>query len=387
MEKPLNVLVTAGRFLPATGIVRALHRAGARVDVADSYDLAPALHSRSTDKAHVISPPSVEPIRFVDDVAEIVRQRHIDLVVPSFEEGFYLSRYSDRVPAPVFTAPFDTLARLHDKSQFLKLCQDLNLRTPKTIIASTRDELREAARQFFYFVARPVFSRGGHVYMTNHGPRANETTVENCEPTPENPWLVQEYVEGRDACSFSVARDGKIIVHCAYEPSIPTPGGWSVQFSSIKDFGALEIASTICAELGFSGFIGFDYRRTWDGVVMIECNPRSTAGVFLSPEDRVGEALLGGSRELHVVEPGLSRQYDSYLLEPHLTGQPAHEIVRALLTTPDAMTSGIDVLPSLFCFIGRRHWSRVGKREHRDVGPALLAEISWDGSPLPPDAS
>jgi len=42
MARDLNVLVTSGRVSPAVPLVRALHDAGARVDVADSYRLAPA---------------------------------------------------------------------------------------------------------------------------------------------------------------------------------------------------------------------------------------------------------------------------------------------------------------------------------------------------------
>jgi glutathione synthase/RimK-type ligase-like ATP-grasp enzyme len=339
MDRDLRVLVTCGRFAPATALVRQLHDAGASVDVADACKLAPALHSNAADEIHVVAPPAREPVRFAQDVAKIMRQRRIDLVVPAFEEGFYLARYAELVPAPLFAPPFETIARLHDKSRFLKLCRDLGLRMPRTTVVDSRDDLREAVRDFDEFVARPAFSRGGQIYLTNHGPRAGETAVDDCDPTPDNPWLVQEYVDGEDACSFSVAREGQVVVHCPYAPSIPSPGGWSVQFSSIEDFGSLEVASRICAELGVNGFIGFDYRRTRDGLVMIECNPRCSAGIFLCPEGWVGEAVIGDQRTLRMVEPGRRRQYDAYLLDRHMTRLPAPRLVHELLTTPDAFMS------------------------------------------------
>jgi len=65
----INVLVTGGRFPPATGIVRALHAAGATVDAADGYKLAPALHSTAVKKLHVVAPTATQPIQFVRDVA------------------------------------------------------------------------------------------------------------------------------------------------------------------------------------------------------------------------------------------------------------------------------------------------------------------------------
>lgn len=383
MARDLKVLVTCGRFQPATAMIRALHGVGARVDVADAYELSPALHSNAADEVHVVAPPAREPVRFAEDIAEIVRQRQIDLVVPAFEEGFFLARYAELVPAPLFAPPFEVIARLHDKARFLELCRDLGLRTPRTTVVTSRADLRHAVGQLQNFVARPAFSRGGMVYLTNHGPRAGESTVDDCEPTLDNPWLVQEYVDGADACSFSIARRGKVVVHCPYEPSVPSPGGFSVQFSSIEDFGSLHTASKVCAELGYNGFIGFDYRRTKDGLVMIECNPRGSAGIFLTPGGWVGEAVLGEPRDLRVVEPGHRRQYDAYMLDRHMTRLSGPRLVRELLTTPDAFMSVHDVLPALYFFISRRHWSTVAKNEHISVGRAFVEDISWDGSPMP----
>jgi len=382
----LAVLVTSGRFQPATALVRALHEIGARVDVADSYELSPALHSHRADRAHVTAPPASEPLRFVDDVARIVRDRDIDLVVPSFEETFFLARYAHRIPAPVFTSPFATVAELHDKSRFVPLCERIGLPVPATVVARSQDELAAAVAGREAFVARPAFSRGGLVYLTNHGPRAGESRIEDCLPTPDNPWLVQDYVEGDDACSFSVAREGEILLHCPYEPTIAAEGGWSIQFATIDDFGSLEAASRVAEATRFTGCIGFDYRRTREGVVMIEANPRSSAGAFFAPGAWLAEAITGLACGLRVVPAGLRRQYDAYLLDPHIPSGPPAAIIHALLTTPDAFFDPRDVMPSLYFLTSRRHWSRAARDEHVSVGRAFVDDMSWDGSPMPDDA-
>lgn len=383
MADDLSVLVLCGRFPPATAIVRAFHDAGARVDVADSLEMAPALHSNRADKAHLVAAPAREPERFAHDVAAVVADRGIDLVLPSFEDTFFIARYADVVPAPIFAPPFPVLAGLHDKSRFVELCGRLGLRTPATIVAGDSAELADAVQQFPDFVARPAFSRGGMVYLTNHGPRAGESRLEDCSPISDNPWLVQEYVEGADACSYSVARDGQVLLHVAYEPRVTGPGGWSIQFATVDDFGSLEVAQRVAGELGFTGHIGFDYRRADDGLVMIECNPRSSAGAFFPPGEWLVEAMVGQEPELRTAPPGLVRQYDAYLLDRHLHRAPPAQLVRELLHGRDALFDAHDVLPNLYFLLARRHWSTVAREEHVSVSQAFVADIAWDGTPMP----
>ena len=386
MKSDLRTLVTSGRFPPATAVVRGLHSIGAHVDAADPYRLSPALHSSAVEQLHEVASTVHETARFLQDIGDIVRQRQIDLIVPAFEEGFYLAKYAALLPAPVFAPDFKAIERLHSKSRFLELCRELGLRTPKTIMASSRDELRSAIAQFQTYVARPAYSRAGMTCLTNHGPRAGESSVEACQPTATNPWLVQEFVEGHDACSTSIARNGRILVHCNYEPTLASDGGWSIQFASVADTGSFDIASRICSELNITGFVGFDYRRTDDGIVMIECNPRSSAGLFLTPETWIGEAVLGDPSDLtetRFVEPGIRRQYDAYVLNQKVSHLSAREVVRTLLTTPEALMTPHDVLPAFFFFLSRRHWSAVAKREHTDYGDAYFGDIAWDGTPLP----
>ena len=57
-------------------------------------------------------------------------------MIPAFEEAFYLATQLDRLSetTEIFTAPFPTLARLHDKATFTTLAQKLGLPLPETIV-------------------------------------------------------------------------------------------------------------------------------------------------------------------------------------------------------------------------------------------------------------
>jgi len=324
-------------------------------------------------------------LRFLEDVARIVRERSIDLIVPSWEEGFYVSRYANHIDARVFAPQFSTIETLHNKANFVGLCEDLGLRTPKTVIAKNKETLQSAIAEIEPddFVARPAFSRGGIVYFTNHGPRAGEMTIDDCRPSEDNPYLVQEYVDGRDACSVSIVRDGKVLVHGTYEPSVAGSGGFAMQLTSIDDFGTLDVVTRVAERFDYTGFLCFDYRRTADGFVMIECNPRSTAGCFLMPEAWIGEAILGISNELRIVDAGQRRQLDAYLLVGPGRKLKGRALVHELLSTPDAVLSAHDILPAFYCLINRRHFSTRADHGHHEMMSTFARDIEWDGSPMP----
>lgn len=76
----------------------------------------------------------------------IVREHEIDVIVPAFEEAFYISTQIERLSraTKVFASPFRTLARLHDKGAFARLVTQLGLPIPETVVVTSDDELRDA---------------------------------------------------------------------------------------------------------------------------------------------------------------------------------------------------------------------------------------------------
>lgn len=311
-RQQLNILVIGSRLEPSTALWRGLAATGARVDVADFYRRVPARPLGTVAGEHLVAPPAQQPLRFVEEVADIVRRRDIDLVVPAFEEGFYLSCYAAMIPATVFAPAFATIERLHNKLRFLDICRDLDLPAPDSIAASSREDLRAAVGQFDAFIAKPAFSRGGR-HFTNRGHRAGAMSIDDCAPTPGHPWLVQRYVDGVDACSFSVVRDGRIVLHSVYAPSESIDDGRAIEIASIDDFGSLAAASKIAAAVDYNGFLSLDYRRTPEGFVMIECNPRVTAGILLAPDVWIGDAIRGAAAAVRLVPAGHRSRYDGQL--------------------------------------------------------------------------
>src|SRR5436190_13714239 len=193
----MRLLITSSRMPFALDAIRKLGERGHEVFACDSYAASPGSHSRYL-KAHFTTASATgDPARFAADVERIAKEKEIEVVLPMFEEVFYLAAQHERICAVtrLYAPPFRTLAQVHDKGTFQELCDRLEIRTPHTTLAHTAEELRDACDGYPRYFARAAFSRGGVGLLTNTGPLAGHLSPEDCRPTEANPWLVQEFVD------------------------------------------------------------------------------------------------------------------------------------------------------------------------------------------------
>lgn len=386
----MNVLVTSSRFPHALCEIRHLGACGHRVYASDTFRSAPGMHSRFVAESFVTASPTFETARFIDQIVEIARERHIDVIVPAFEEALHLAEHRARLPerTHLFCSDLDTLTRLHDKRRFVELSSRLQMRVPRTLVARSEDELRRAIEVLPNYIARPVYSRGGVVILTNQGPLAGEVPLTACRPTPVQPWIVQEYVRGTDVCSFSVAQHGRIVAHCAYEHPRTIDHAGGIFFESIDEPEALTLARRYVEALGYHGQISFDFMRTPHGLVPLECNPRPTAGVFMMRPRDLCDAVFGEiDGPTRVVPAGIRRQIAAALLRDMVRNWreiPA-DVLALLSGAEDVYAAPGDAMPALYSMLSYGHVRRfrrhVGRRRrrHTDLVAAQFYDVLWDG--------
>jgi hypothetical protein len=383
-------MVTSCRFPFALELVRKLGARGEEVVAADSYAAAPAMQSRERAESVVLGGANVDPPAYADQVAAVARDRDVDLLVPAYEEVFFLARNRRRLEeVELFAASFDALAQLHDKVSFVALCERLGLPTPATRVARGDDELAEAIAATPRYLARPAYSRGGVYLLTNAGPRAGRLPARDCHPTPAWPWLVQEYVEAEDVCSFSVARDGRVLAHLEYEIPAKLDDSYGIQFVSADPTESLPLVQRIVAELGYTGQISFDYKRGKSGLLMIECNPRATHGLALAPDDLLDKAIChpGEVDAPLLVEPGRKMQFDLGIVKDVLGRKlPVLRGLRDLLTVRDLYLDKHDIVPALYGLALVRHdmaARHLAQDKHAEIAEALTDDVMWNGEPIP----
>jgi predicted ATP-grasp superfamily ATP-dependent carboligase len=390
----VNLLVTSSRMPFALDEIRKFGRRGHRVFAADTFSTSPGGHSRFVRARMEVAPPTYAPAAFLADVKQIVLARRIDLIIPCFEEVFYLARHGDELSQIVrlFASGLPVLARLHDKAAFNALAREAGVPVPETTLVDSAEDLRAALREYPRYVARPAWSRGGIEVLANAGPLAGMMALDDCHPSHERPWIVQRYVDGSDLCTFSVAQHGRVVLHCTYAHPLEIEHRGGIVFESVDEPEALRRVQQLVEATGYHGQLGVDFRRDGQGLFAVECNPRPTAGVHLADDAEVVDAVLAPPPgPVRVVPAGRRRKYTSAIVRDMLLHWSHLRSDAAYLFSDDAedvFAAPGDRLPALYQVLCYAHM--LAFRVHHRApahGTGLMAAyfdgIEWNGGVIP----
>ncbi len=378
----MNILITSSRAPVALELIRAFGRAGHRVYATDTLRWTVGSHSRYLAQHIITPPPRYDSAGFAAALLQIIARAQIDWLIPTSEEVFFVARHHQQLAAHtrVFTEPLDTLGGLHHKQRFQLRCAALGIRTPRTVLARDTAELRAALPCFPAYLLKPAYSRFATQIITNCGPRASQLPLESCRPTPAQPWLVQQYIDGESICSYSTLHGGHVTAHCAYITPHKVNHGSGVQFESIDGAETLAIVRRLGAALGYTGQLSLDFIQGEDRLYLLECNPRATSGVHLIDSN----ALLGGltnSCQPTWVEPaGRRRQLALALLASglaHPRGWPA--LLHALTRVRDVIFERADPLPALAQLRAAIAFATISRRKQIGLVAAMTDDIEWNG--------
>jgi glutathione synthase/RimK-type ligase-like ATP-grasp enzyme len=383
----VKLLVTSSRMPFALDVIRKLGERGHEVYACDSYEASPGNHSRYLAGHFTTASATEDPQQFASDVERIADVNEIELVLPMFEEVFYLAAQYERLSkvTRLYAPPFQTLAQVHDKGTFQELCDRLEIRTPHTTLAHSPAELKDAIDQYPRYFARAAFSRGGVGLLTNTGPLAGHLSADECDPTEANPWLVQEFVDGPMHCTYSCLHEGGVASHMSYRAPRQWEHSTGIQFLSVDSTDTLPTVEHLGKELGWEGQMSLDFIETDDGLVMIECNPRPTDGVLLMSAEELERGLLAPQDETLLVPPGREEQLDFAVLaqifkEPLRDAPKSIHDLRKIAGTDKGWR---DAMPKLYSFLALARFERLSLRQREQLFVAMSDGITWDGQSIP----
>jgi hypothetical protein len=383
----MRVLITSSRMPFALDAIRKLGERGHEVYASDSYEASPGNHSHYLAGHFVTASPSDDPAGFAADVERIAAENEIEVVLPMFEDVFYLAAQHERLSAvtKLYAPPFRTLAQVHDKGTFQELCDGLEIRTPQTVLAHSPDELTEAIGRFPGYFARAAFSRGGIGLLTNTGPLAGHLQPGDCHPTEANPWLVQEFVDGPMQCTYSALHQGKVASHMSYRAPRQWEHSTGIQFLSVDAKDTLPIVERLGTDLEWDGQMSLDFIETDDGLVMIECNPRPTDGVLLMSAEELERGLLAPDQDVLLVPPGREEQLD-FAVCAQIFREPLQEAPKTIhdLARIHGTDRGWrDSMPKLYSFLALCRFERLSLKDREQLFVAMADGITWDGQSIP----
>ncbi|MCK0438564.1 ATP-grasp domain-containing protein [Gordonia alkaliphila] len=388
-----RILATSARMPFAVDEIHKLgEEIGHSVIATDTFKQSPGMHSKGADEAIVTRPPTQDPDGFVEDVIAIIDEHKVDWVLPMFEEVFYLAANRTKVQGDrdvtLFYPELDALLEVNDKSTFAELCKRLELPLAETIVCTTPEEFVAATQRWEHWFGRATFGRGGLDVITNTGPLAGETAVEDIKPTEQDPWLVQEFLVGTDRCSWSIVHEGEVVLHATYEHPLAIDDRGGIVFASVDSPESLAATQKIAKELNWTGQISMDYLVTEDGThYMVECNPRPTAGCTIATAEELDTALFRPDG-LVVVPAGRKKMIKAAVLRDALLHPSrAKSDFAAAKGAKGVYDQRKDHMPLIYSALSLRHVLAYRKalgieRNKEQLVAAQFFDILYDGSPL-----
>jgi predicted ATP-grasp superfamily ATP-dependent carboligase len=104
-----------------------------------------------------------QPAEFLRFVAKLVREKGYDVLLPTHEQVYLLSRFRDAFTPHVGLAlpAFSAMERMQNKAEFSKLLTELELPQPEFVIMRSHDELNRTWQYPFYLKLAHSTAGGG----------------------------------------------------------------------------------------------------------------------------------------------------------------------------------------------------------------------------------
>ncbi len=280
-----TVLISGGKMTKALHLARAFAAAGHRVVLVETakYRFTGHRFSRCVDAFHVVPSPS-DPA-YAQALLDIVRAEGVDLYVPVCSP--VASRY-DALAAEtlaghceVLHADAELIELLDDKYRFATAAAELGLGVPDTHLVTEPAQVCHFdfdAHPGPYVLKNLAYDPVNRLDLTPlPRPSAAETArfAMGRPITTANPWILQSFVGGREWCTHTTARDGRVLAYVCCPSS-----AFQVNYASVDKPEIEAWVRRFVAELKITGQVSFDLIERSDGrVAAIECNPRTHSAV------------------------------------------------------------------------------------------------------------
>lgn len=377
-----NILLTGARLNFGIDLARQLAANGHRIFIAESINWHPCSFSSAVIKNYHVVSPREKPDEFIQSIKKIIIDEKIDLLIPLWEETFYIAKQKDKLPSScnVFCMPFENLHSLHEKWLFHSKIQSYGLLSPKTYLINNQADL-EKLNLPRPFALKACYSRASQrIYKIERDDPLPDLNI-----TPDDLWIAQEWLEGDRYCTYSICHEGEVVANSIYPVEYAIEGRSCLSFRPVEHKDVLAWIKKFVKLEGFTGQIAFDFIELPNNqLYVIECNPRATSGLHLfSAEDRLDTAFLNTTKELILPKVSMKKQigigmmlYGWKSLPP---GKTISNFFRQFFTVQDVIFSWKDLKPFFFQPFVFMYYLAMSKRKQKNLMSAFLYDLEWNG--------
>lgn len=285
----LRVLFTEGGSLSARQTLYAL---GPLYDI-DVLDPDPLCQCRFSNyvRRWIRSPSfSKEPEAFLRLLADLIREGQYDVILPTHEQVYLLSRYADVLSpyAGLALPAFASLERLQNKAEFSRLLDELALPQPQTTIVRRREELKGEWVYPFYLKLAHSTAGSGVFFIADA--EALEREADELQRKGliggSSEVLMQQPARGVQSTVQAVFDHGRIVGVHSFESRQLGVGGMSAARVGADHRSVREHVQQIGEFLEWHGamFLDYFFDRQTGQPEYIEANPRigETVNALLS---------------------------------------------------------------------------------------------------------
>ncbi|MET0898353.1 MAG: ATP-grasp enzyme [Mycobacterium sp.] len=285
-DRRRTVLISGGKMTKALQLARSFHADGHRVVLVESakYRFTGHRFSRAVDAFHCVPEPTTPG--YADAVLDIVQRECVDLFVPVSSPAASLpdAQARDLLDGlcEVVHADAQMVRMLDDKAAFSKAAVALGLRVPdwRRITDPRQVDEFDFPVGRSYILKRIAYNPVGRLDLTRLSAASRERNaafVRTLSISEADPWILQEFIPGREYCTHGTVRQGRVQVYGCCESSASQLNYAMVDKPEIRAW-----VDRFVDVLGITGQVSFDFIESPDGLVYaIECNPRTHSAITM----------------------------------------------------------------------------------------------------------
>lgn len=374
-----TVLVSGGKMTKALQLSRSFAAAGHRVVLAESrkYWFVGSRFSQAVDRFYTLPKPDAP--NYTAALVEIVRREGVDVYVPVCSP---VASIYDANAIPALASHCDvihvdpqTIPELDDKYRFARAAEALGLAVPKTYRITDPEQVVAfdfSNERRSYILKSITYDSIRRLDLTKLPAKDPATTAAFARSLPiseSNPWILQEFVPGKEYCTHGTFVRGELRVHCCCESS-----AFQINYEHVDKPEIERWVTAFGAGLGFTGQASFDFIEAADDgrIYAIECNPRTHSAITLfANHPGLADAYLATTplsapiRPLATSRPTYWIYHELWRLVTHARSPRAtRERLRTIARGRDAVFAWRDPLP----FFMLHHWQI----------PLLLVRDLWE---------